>query len=99
MKKYEKTVEEIAKELSITPNRIWKYLSAKEVVDDSRLRSEVVKDYTTFQMIHTMPKKDWKDAVEYVIKNDTSRADFDKKIDTADMVEQKLEFVVGVILQ
>jgi len=68
MKKYEKTTEEIAKELSITPNRIWKYISAKEVIDNSPLRSEEVRDYTTFQLIHAMPKKEWKDAVDYVMK-------------------------------
>lgn len=93
VKKYEKTAEEIAKELSITKKRVWKYLSAKEVLDELRLRSGVVKDYTTLDMIHAIPKKDWKDAVNYVIKNNTSRADFDKKIDSAEKVKHRIEFL------
>jgi len=99
MKKYEKTVEEIAKKFSFTDSTVRNYLLSKEVADNSRVSYSHVKDHYTLRMIHSMPKKNWKEAVEYVMKNDTSQEDFDKKINNADIVEQKLEFVVGVILQ
>jgi len=93
MKKYEKTTEEISKETGLDVSTIKNYILADEVAEHSRVRSALVKDYSTFRMIHAIPKKEWKDAVDYVMKNDTSRADFDKKIDSAEKVKQRIEFL------